>query len=174
MTLTTAAPVVARHHLPIILGGIRPAMGEMTVDHHLYHDALVGTRPVRPDTFAPSSSPSTPANIRSPTTLAPGPAAAKFKTRRRFSSSYSTICFLSLFSYCCAKKLRAASRHATPPLSLANPCLLHASRIVTSNTRLHSHLIDRASVLKATSSRETDRIKLFWYVVNTLYFEAHS
>ena len=43
-TLATAAPVVGRQHRPVIQGEIRPAVGEMTVDHHPHHVALVGTR----------------------------------------------------------------------------------------------------------------------------------
>ena len=44
MTLATAALVVVRRRRPAIQGGIRPAVGEMTVDRHHHHAALVGTR----------------------------------------------------------------------------------------------------------------------------------
>ena len=46
MTLATAAPVIARYRRPVIVGGIRLAVGEMTVGHHLHHAALVGTHRV--------------------------------------------------------------------------------------------------------------------------------
>jgi hypothetical protein len=44
MTLATVALVVACRHRPVIQGGIRPAVGEMTVGRHHHHAALVGTR----------------------------------------------------------------------------------------------------------------------------------
>jgi hypothetical protein len=48
MTLATAALVIAHCHRSVILGGIRPAVGKMTVDHHPHIAALVGTRRARP------------------------------------------------------------------------------------------------------------------------------
>jgi len=46
MTLVTAALVVVRRLHPVVPGGIRPAVGEMTVGHHLHlhHPVPVGTR----------------------------------------------------------------------------------------------------------------------------------
>jgi len=44
MTRATAVPVVARPPRPVITGGIPPAVGEMTVGHHLHRPVTVGTR----------------------------------------------------------------------------------------------------------------------------------
>ena len=66
MTLATAGLVIARCHRPVILGGIRPAVGEMTVDHHHHFTALVETRDqdhvqtVRPYCQLPHKAPLTP------------------------------------------------------------------------------------------------------------------